>query len=306
MYQRILTGLNVGIVLAAMLVILSWFILTPSHDRAWQDAYARTPTIMERGTSTYLFDVRDFSYATTGEVIAKRWYDLVIDTTALSGTYFIVEPFYDHDAIAHTMLAFAFADGTPTIVASIEARREVGETYAPLRATLLPTYEYLLVWATERDMYANSTYVSRDELYRYPLRVPLPVQQTILRDFLAETAAIAAQPRWYNTLTANCTNELARIVRKRYRSSVPFDISWYLPGYSAPYLAKLGYIPTMSETDAHITPIVRSVYRPSGQSAAAFSELLQQQTMPPTSSNTAVADSPQNAPPSASTYLNTY
>lgn len=288
MLSRILALVNAAIVIGAMLIALSWLLVPPSHDRQWREDYARLPQISQTATTTSISNVRDWSYATSGEPIMQTWRSMTVDINALERTYFILEPFYDHEAIAHTMLAFSFSDDTPTLVASIEARREVGETYRPLQAMLIPTYEYLYVWSTERDAYANSTFATGDELYRYPLELPLAVQRTLLSDLMTETASIAANPRWYNTLTANCTNELARVARSRYGARMPVDIAWYLPGYSVAYLTKLGYIRDNDQNLSHISPLVRDIYTPTGQTAAEFSHELDRSQVPRPSPYTAV------------------
>jgi hypothetical protein len=53
---------------------------------------------------------------------------------------------------------------------------------------------------------------------------------------LVLTNALAAHPRLYNTFSANCTNMLAKVVNQTKAGSVPFDLSWYLPGYSDLFL----------------------------------------------------------------------
>lgn len=187
-----------------------------------------------------------------------------------------MEPFSDNAAIAHTMLSFEFADGA-AYVTSVEARREVGEAYQALRAALLPTHEYLWVWASERDMYANSTWYTGDDLYLYPLALTPAEARAILREVLADTASVAAQPRWYHTLAANCTNVLARTVNRTRADAVPLNIAWLLPGYADSFLHELGYIAPgrpfeTAERAAHITPLIPAAY--TEEDLAAFSRRL--------------------------------
>ncbi len=62
---------------------------------------------------------------------------------------------------------------------------------------------------------------------------------------LAETTiALENTPRFYNTITSNCTNELAKnanIIKENTISST--NRALYLPGYADEELYKLGLIP---------------------------------------------------------------
>jgi len=224
---------------ALVVVILAalWVIRQPSHDRTWAADHSRLP----KATPTSVTDVRDWTYAQDGAVTEERWITVDIDPTTLTRVWFVVEPFTTYDAVAHTMLSFEFSDGT-ALVASVEARREEGEVYQPIRAALLPTFEYLVVWATERDMYANTVYWADGTLLMYPLDLTDEQAQAVLAGMLDLTADVAKSPRWYNTFFSNCTNVLARTVNRLRPGTLPRAIAWYLPGYSASYLHRLGYI----------------------------------------------------------------
>lgn len=256
-----------------------WIFSVPSNDRDWQDEVRRLVTVLPaQGDAVTLRDIRNWSYAPDGSTTQEVWIDRVLRISDLKQAWFVVEPFWGNPAIAHTMFAFEFADGTAYVV-SIEARKEVGERYRPLRATLLPTYEYMLVWATERDMYANSEFVTENSLYLYRLAIPLGQQQALLRAMTGKTAELAEHPRWYNTVFANCTNVLARVVNDLQPGTVPFDISWVLPGYSDSFLHRLGYFgPDQDfealERAAYLSPFIRPAYAETDP--ARFSQLLRQ------------------------------
>ncbi|KUF12545.1 lipoprotein N-acyltransferase Lnb domain-containing protein [Pseudoponticoccus marisrubri] len=257
------------IVLAALVVVvaglwLNWQLATPSHDRNWRADHARLPQVSESDGIYRVENLRNWDYAPDGTPRAERWEDVAIDPDTLTQAYYLVEPFGDVDAIAHTMLSFAFEDGSAHVV-SIEARREVGETYSAPKAAVLPIFEYMFLWTTERDMFGNSEFWAEDQLYLYPLDIPLEQQKAVLRAMLDETADLAAQPRWYNTLFSNCTNVLARTVNKLDPGAVPFDIAWILPGYSDEFLYEQGFIAQAdsfetAEAQAHISPLIREFY----------------------------------------------
>lgn len=243
---------------------LNWQLSSPLHTRAWRADYSRLPEVTEADGSYRVANIRNWDYATDGSVTRQEWISAKIDPEALVETGFLVEPFGGHDAIAHTMLSFGFADGA-TYVASIEARREVGEEYSAVKAAVLPIFEYLFVWTTERDMYLNSEFMAGDQLYLYPLAIPLEQQKAVLRAMLAETAEVQAHPRWYNTLFSNCTNVLARTVNKIAPDAVPFDKAWVLTGYADEFLYGQGVFGTAASFEdlqarAHVSPLIRELY----------------------------------------------
>jgi len=65
-------------------------------------------------------------------------------------------------------------------------------------------------------------------------------------------AALAEKPRFYNTLTENCTNALAYIVNDIVPRTLPYDISWQLTGYADLYLMKQGFI-TLTDNSKEAT-----------------------------------------------------
>lgn len=251
------------ILLAAAGLWLNWQWHTPSHDRDWQPLYATLPGVERQGDAYHVTGVRNWSYGNDGST-APGWIDVTLDPAELVNVYFIVEPFGSMEAVAHTMLAFEFADGAG-YVASVEARREVGEAYGGLKAGILPMHEYMFIWATERDMYANSTFYPGDALHLYRLNIPDSAKRAVLTAMLDETAALKAEPRFYNTFLSNCTNVLARAVNRVSPGSVPWDTSWYLPGYAAGFLHEQGMIKAADGFEALqqqslITPFVEELY----------------------------------------------
>lgn len=250
---------------AAAILGAVWTLSAPSHDRDWMPIHGRVATVAPAGSAVRLGNVRNWSYAPDGTPTGTDWIDVEIDENALVRVWFVMEPFSDNPAIAHTMLSFEFADGAAH-VASVEARREVGERYSAIRGALWPSFEYLWVWATERDAYANSTWFTDDRLYLYALDLPPEDARAVLRRVLADTARLAEEPRWYNTLLSNCTNVLARAVNAGGGPrTLAWDISWVLPGYADSFLVDRGYIAApdgfaAAEAAALITPLIPAAY----------------------------------------------
>jgi hypothetical protein len=274
---RTLRRLALLLALSALLLAGVWVLLPPSHDRDWREDYSRLPRVDFASDQRFTVSgIRNWSYAPDGTVAQKEWITATLDRDDVVALHFVLEPFGAYDAIAHTMLAVELTDGSAYVM-SIEARREVGEAYEPLRAALWPTYEYMFVWATERDMYGNSEFWAGDQLYWYPLDLSRDQMWRVIRSLAEGTHDLETRPRWYNTLFANCTNVLARTLNRGTERALPFDISWYLPGYSLRYLHGEGLFPPGKDLEAltaagHLSPRIAEAY--AERDAAAFSRRL--------------------------------
>lgn len=249
------------LLLVIVIVAIWWLVAKPSHDRIWRPDYAKLPTVEWTSTSTAkISNVRDWVFTDTTFPTDQNYTSKNINIEKLKKTWFLVEPFSKWSAVGHTFFTFEFEDGS-TVVASIEARREVGEEYSILKG-LLPFFEYMYVWTTERDMYTNTTIFAGDKLYKYPLTISLPSQKNLLQRLLTRTHELETNPRFYNLLTSNCTNLLAQEANKVKPGSVPYHYSWILTGYADSYLYSLGFIPNdvpfaELEEKSLITPLIR-------------------------------------------------
>ena len=63
--------------------------------------------------------------------------------------------------------------------------------------------------------------------------------QLLLREYVQEINELAREPRFYNTLTANCTNLVFDMVRVIH-PGLPLDIRVLLSGYLPDYAYDLG------------------------------------------------------------------
>ena len=67
---------------------------------------------------------------------------------------------------------------------------------------------------------------------------------------LAEASQqLETRPRFYNTFTSNCTNELAKVANLAQPGAIPPHIALILPGYSDNLLYDLGFIPNEAPLD---------------------------------------------------------
>jgi len=258
--KRALTTLLIVLLLIVAIEALYLLSKVPQDNRAWLPEQSETASAII-GESIVLSNVRDWTYDATGPV-STAWMTAVIDPAMVERVWFIIEPFSDWEAVGHTFLSFELADGR-VYSFSVEARREAGETYSAIRG-LFSEYELSYQWGTERDFITRRLIYLDHPLRLYPLVLSPEASSALFRSLAEETNRLAQKPRFYNTLAANCTNVLAKLVNRHYPGTLPFDMSWFLTGYADTYLIEEGLIPlagTIEETKAahDMTPYRDSV-----------------------------------------------
>lgn len=230
-------------VLAILVVLLpfafAYLFATPSAERDWSPDQRVLPRARIAGDRVTIENVRNFSYKSTSEYVPHyetRTYDL----SKLDAVWFIVERFGDAPAIAHTFLSFGF--GGEYLAISVEIRKELGESYSPLKG-LLRQYELMYVIADERDVIGLRTNYRRDPVYMYPVTTTPDKIRRVFVEMLERSNKLATEPEFYNTLTNNCTTSIVRHVNT-ISNRIPFSYKVVLPAYSDQLAYELGLIPT--------------------------------------------------------------
>ncbi len=213
---------------------------SPSHDREWIAGQDRLPEVVFEGDVASLRNVREFRYDATGAVAEPRYEDRRYDLTQLDSVWYGISQISSFKGVAHTFLSFGFSDGTYLAV-SIEARREVGEDYGPIRG-LFRNYEVIYVLGDERDVIGLRSHVQRLPVRLYRIAIPPEEGAWLLRALLEEADEINRTPRFYNTLIDNCTTGIAK-----YATPMPawrrlLDYRIVLPGYSDRLVRDLGLL----------------------------------------------------------------
>lgn len=261
----------------AAIGLWQFFTMAPSADSTWTEDQSKTVTADVDENVITLHNVRNWTYDASGP-LSKEWIDMKVDPRKVERVWFVIVPISSWKAISHTFLSFEFTDGR-TLSFSIEARREDGETYQPFLGALR-SYELGYLWGTERDFIARRLVYQDDPVRMYPLTLPEGGDEALLRALVEETNELALKPRFYNTLTANCTNLLATIVNERYPKTLPSHYSWVLTGYSDTYLMREGFIEILdaseSNTQAHydLTPHKESIGYAATLDPVAFSDVI--------------------------------
>jgi hypothetical protein len=137
------------------------------------------------------------------------------------------------EAIAHTIVSFGFDDGA-RIAFSIETRKETHESYSSI-AGFFKQYELAIVAADERDVVRLRSNIRGEDVRIYRLRMTPGNAQRLLREYLEEANDLARMPRFYNTLTSNCTTlvfDMVRIIHPGLPLDARVILAGYLPNYA--------------------------------------------------------------------------
>jgi hypothetical protein len=217
----------------------AWDRLQPSLDRNWIAQHARMPSVSLDGERVYVRDIRNFDFITERDFV-PRYYDRTYVLTDLETVDFIVVPFRDAPALAHTMLSFGFRDGEQLIV-SVEVRLEEGESYHPVLGAMRQ-FELIYVLADERDAIRLRTEVRQDDVYLYRARAGAEQVQRLFVDVLQRVDKLRSEPEFYDSLTNNCTTNIVAHINALAENRIPYQLDVLLPGYSANLAYNLGLL----------------------------------------------------------------
>jgi hypothetical protein len=213
-----------------------WLAIRPTHDRDWAPEAARLPTGTIAGDVLTLSNVRHFTWATVDRAETERWETRRYDLASLTSLDLVMN-YWMGPHIAHGQLSFGFADGRH-LIWSVEVRPLRGQVFDAL-AGLFKTNELIIIAGDERDLIRRRTNITQEDVRLYRLKVAPDVLRRLLLEYVNEANGLAARPRFYNTLTTNCTNVIVRITRA-IGVVVPADWRLLLNGHLPAYLHARG------------------------------------------------------------------
>jgi hypothetical protein len=230
----------------ATVVLLGWWTtVLPRNDRNWSADVARLPHGEVHGDLLTLENVRNFDYRSETDW-TERWETRTYDLSKLEGVDLFLS-YWGSPTIAHTIMSWRFSDGQH-LASSIELRKEVGEVYSPI-AGFFRRYELYYVTADERDLVRLRTNYRGENVYIYPLRMPVGRARKVLLDYVASMNALVTTPDFYNTLTQNCTTTIRTHIL-HIGGAMPLDYRLYANGYSDQLLYERDAIDTSRPYDA--------------------------------------------------------
>ena len=227
--RRWLALLPYSLALAALFVW--WSGIEPRNDRDWAPDVARTLTGTIDGHSVHLTNVRNFDWRSDSDFTERceeRTYDLdQLDSLDLINSY------WSGPVIAHTLLSFGFSDGRH-LTFSIKIRRRRGDVYWVLSG-FLKENELTIIGADERDIVRIRSNICGEDAQLFSLQAPAQRARELFQELVVKVNDLAAGPRFYNTITKNCTTVLYRLPRN-LNATLPLDwriiVSGYLPDYA--------------------------------------------------------------------------
>jgi hypothetical protein len=233
-------ALGIAAIAAGFSALLIWWQrIPPSNNRVWADDVAQMSSGSVSGNRVTLRNVRNFDWQTRTEY-RQRWETRSYDLDTLACVDMILS-YWTGPAIAHMLISFGFGDGQH-VVFSVEIRRERNEAFSEVGG-FFKQFELSIIACDERDVVRVRTNVRREEAYLYRVKLAQSAMRSLFLAYLEEANALLERPRFYNTITVNCTT-LVYLMMKRIVGRLPLDWRILFTGYLAAYVYRVGGLDT--------------------------------------------------------------
>lgn len=220
-----------------LMVLAFWLGLEPSNNRDWQTDVAVLPFAEVQGDQVVIRNIRDFDYRSESD-FDIRYYDREFHLSELTSVDFF-SVYWMGEAIAHVMVSFCFNDRN-YVTFSIETRKERGEEYSSLKG-FFRNYELIYVVGDERDLIRLRTNYRRpaEDVYLFRSRIRPEHARLLFKDYVKKINQLKDRPQWYNTLTDNCTSNIANHI-EAFQQDLRYSWKILLSGYAAEYAYEMG------------------------------------------------------------------
>lgn len=209
--------------------------LRPTNAGDWADEVAQLSHGEVQGDAVTLRNVRNFIWRSRTDY-TPRWEVRRYELRRLVALD-MVTSYWEGPAIAHVLLSFGFSDGE-RVVFSVEIRRRRGQAYSEIGG-FFRAYNLSVIAADERDIIFLRTNVRGEDDYLYHVRLPPADIRALFLAYVSQANSLLQTPRFYNTLTVNCTTLVYRMLR-HIVGGLPLDIRLLLSGYLPGYVYALG------------------------------------------------------------------
>ncbi len=198
-------------------VVLWWFTLKPSNNRAWQPDVAQTAWAQSNGDEITIHNVRNCDYRTATD-FTPHWETRTVRLSQITGMDLAIN-YWGSPWIAHPIVSFQFSDGLP-LCFSIETRKTTGQQYSTLEG-FYRQYTLIYVVADERDVIRLRTNYRREDVYLYHTLASPAQARERFRGYINTLNALHENPRWYNAVTSNCTTSIR--AQRAVKLRAPWD-----------------------------------------------------------------------------------
>jgi hypothetical protein len=222
-----------ALVLAGLL--LWWRNLRPSNGRVWADELARMSSGEIHGDQVTLYDVRNFEWRSRTDY-TERWETRHYDLRALESVDLITS-YWAGPAIAHVLVSFGFSGGGQ-VVFSVEIRRQRGQPFSEIGG-FFKAFNLSIIAADERDVIRLRTNIRGEDDYLYRVRLSAASRRALFCAYIAQANQLLETPRFYNTITVNCTTLVFRMMR-HIVGHLPLDVRLLFSGYLPSYVYAVG------------------------------------------------------------------
>ena len=222
-------------VLSAALLLGWWWQIKPSNDRDWEDSVAHMTHGVINGDEVTVYNVRNFDWHSETDYDI-RWETRTYDVNDIKSVDLVLS-YWGMDAIAHAIVSFGFEDGR-FLSFSVETRKTKGQDYSSI-AGFFKFYGLSIIASDERDVIQVRPVYRGEDDYLYRLRIAPHVRKELFLAYINEANELVKQPRFYNTLSGNCTTIVYQMMHHLIQG-LPWDYRLLLTGYLPSYVQEQG------------------------------------------------------------------
>jgi hypothetical protein len=232
---------GMGIQLAALLAW--WQTIQPAKALDWAEDVARLATGTVEGDRLTLHHVRHFDWQTR-DCAFPSWESRRYDLQRLGSVDLFVSR-WGRPGIAHVLVSFGFTGGAANrldvvpaggefVTFSVEVRRQKHERFSEIGG-FFKQYELAVIAADERDAIRLRSNVRGERVTLYTVMLDAEDRRELLLTLVQAANRLEVEPRFYHTITANCTTLVFAMMQRIIGPRLPLDhrllLSSLLPGY---------------------------------------------------------------------------
>lgn len=218
-------------IVSAVLLLSWWWQIKPSNEHDWEDGVAHMTHGVIHGDEVTVYNVRNFAWHSETDYDI-RWETRTYNVNEIKSVDLVLS-YWGMDAIAHAIVSFGFEDGR-FLSFSVETRKTKEQEYSSV-AGLFKYYGLSIVASDERDVIQVRPVYRGEDDYLYRLKIAPDVRKELFLAYIHEANELAEHPRFYNTVSGNCTTIVYEMMRHLIQD-LPWDYRLLLTGYLPSYI----------------------------------------------------------------------